>query len=341
MLTEQGAPGNELYLVLDGVLAVEVDGTVVAEVGPGAVLGERAILEGGPRTSTLRTVTPCRIAVAVAEQIERDALHELSEGHRREELADVNWREGVPAAGPRRSEGTTRSGRRRLRAHRRPHRERPAVRRAGLHSRSRRRVRRGRREHVVCRHPCRDGRWLVLDAGTGLRRLGAVLDGSPLRGTILLTHLHWDHTQGLPFLPNADRPDAEVALWLPAQATDETDPVAVLRRSMSPPHFPIGPDGLLGSWSFGALPEGRHTIEGFTVTAAEIEHKGGRTYGYRVERSDGCLAYLSDHCPRLAGPKRRAAAVEAGRRRRRPAPRRPVPRRRAGDRRRLRARHDR
>jgi Cyclic nucleotide-binding domain len=86
VLTEQGAPGDELYLVLDGVLAVEVDGAVVAEVGPGAVLGERAILEGGVRTSTLRTVTPCRVAVAAAEQIERDALHELSAGHRREEV---------------------------------------------------------------------------------------------------------------------------------------------------------------------------------------------------------------------------------------------------------------
>ena len=160
--------------------------------------------------------------------------------------------------------------------------------------------------------PAGDGRWLVLDAGTGLRKLGAVLDDAPLRGSILLTHLHWDHTQGLPFLPNADRPDAEVALWLPAQG-DDADPVAVLRRSMSPPHFPIGPERLLGSWSFGALPEGQHTIEGFTVTAAEIEHKGGRTYGYRIEGSDGSIAYLPDHCPRLAGPARRAAAVELAR----------------------------
>jgi phosphoribosyl 1,2-cyclic phosphodiesterase len=160
--------------------------------------------------------------------------------------------------------------------------------------------------------PAADGRWLVLDAGTGLRKLGAVLDGAPLRGSILLTHLHWDHTQGLPFLANADRPDAEVALQLPVQE-DEADPVAVLRRAMSPPHFPIGPEGLLGSWSFGALPEGEHAIEGFTVTATTIEHKGGRTYGYRVSGSDGAIAYMPDHCPRLAGPERRAAAIELAR----------------------------
>jgi phosphoribosyl 1,2-cyclic phosphodiesterase len=160
--------------------------------------------------------------------------------------------------------------------------------------------------------PAPGGRWLVLDAGTGLRRLGAELDGGPLRGSILLTHLHWDHTQGLPFLPNADRPDAEVSLWLPAQADgpSETDPVAVLRRSMSPPHFPIEPDALLGSWHFGALDAGEHTVEGFTVTAAEIEHKGGRTFGYRVDGPDGSIAYLSDHAPRLAGAERRTAAIK-------------------------------
>jgi phosphoribosyl 1,2-cyclic phosphodiesterase len=154
-----------------------------------------------------------------------------------------------------------------------------------------------------------DDRWLVLDAGTGLRTLGPVLDEAPLRGSILLTHLHWDHTQGLPFLTNADRPDAEVSLWLPAQGNGD-DPIAVLKRAMSPPHFPIGPDGLLGRWRFGALAPGRHEIEGFLVTAADVEHKGGRTYGYRVEGPDGTLAYLPDHCPRLAGPARRAAALE-------------------------------
>ena len=83
-LTEQGQPGDELHLVLDGLLSVEVDGKVIAEVGPGAVLGERALLEGGIRTSTLRAVTPCRIAVVRAVEIEPSVLGELSNGHRRE-----------------------------------------------------------------------------------------------------------------------------------------------------------------------------------------------------------------------------------------------------------------
>ncbi|MDQ6838206.1 MAG: cyclic nucleotide-binding domain-containing protein [Actinomycetota bacterium] len=83
-LVEQGDVGDSLFLLLDGVLAVEVDGQVLAEVGPGAVLGERAVLEGGTRTATLRAVTPAKVALAPADLIDMEALTELSEGHRRE-----------------------------------------------------------------------------------------------------------------------------------------------------------------------------------------------------------------------------------------------------------------
>ena len=77
-LVEQGAPGNELYLVLDGVLAVEIDGEEVAEIGPGAIVGEKALLEGGTRTATLRAQTRCRIAVIPGELIDRQELEELA-----------------------------------------------------------------------------------------------------------------------------------------------------------------------------------------------------------------------------------------------------------------------
>jgi cyclic nucleotide-binding protein len=77
-LVEQGAPGDELYLVLDGVLAVDVDGEEVAEIGPGAIVGERALLEGGTRTATLRARTPARIAVIPAELIDRQELEDLA-----------------------------------------------------------------------------------------------------------------------------------------------------------------------------------------------------------------------------------------------------------------------
>jgi hypothetical protein len=85
VITEQGAAEDDMYLVLDGVVRIEVDGERVAEYGPGSMHGERAILEGGHRTSTIRAVTACKLAVAAAQHIDRDALAELSSGHRREE----------------------------------------------------------------------------------------------------------------------------------------------------------------------------------------------------------------------------------------------------------------
>lgn len=141
---------------------------------------------------------------------------------------------------------------------------------------------------------------LVLDAGTGLQRLTQVLDGQPFRGAILLGHLHWDHTHGVPFFRAGDHPDARVDLYMPAQG----DPVAVLARVLSPPHFPIGPTDLRGDWRFHALEPGDHAIEGFTVTAREIPHKGGRTYGYRISDGRATIAYLSDHSPIALGPGR-------------------------------------
>lgn len=86
MLTLQGEPGDELYLLLDGVLRVEVDGRRLAEVGPGAVLGERAVLEGGRRTSTLIAATPVRVAVAPSAAVDREKLAELAGSHRREDV---------------------------------------------------------------------------------------------------------------------------------------------------------------------------------------------------------------------------------------------------------------
>ena len=84
-VVRQGQPGAEVYLVLDGVIRVERDGKRLAEYGPGALLGERAHLEGGIRTSTLVAVTACRVASLDASQFERSDLAELSGEHRRED----------------------------------------------------------------------------------------------------------------------------------------------------------------------------------------------------------------------------------------------------------------
>ncbi|MGZ4594762.1 MAG: MBL fold metallo-hydrolase [Actinomycetes bacterium] len=138
---------------------------------------------------------------------------------------------------------------------------------------------------------------LVLDAGTGLRALTDRLDGAPYRGAVLLSHLHWDHVQGLPVFAAADRGDAAVQVWVPAQ--DGRDGRDLLAQSMSPPSFPIEPGGLAGSWSFDTLEAGSHGIAGWHVRACEVAHKGGRTFGYRVEDVTGSIAYLPDHAPAL------------------------------------------
>ena len=140
---------------------------------------------------------------------------------------------------------------------------------------------------------------LVLDAGTGLQRLSRELSGEAFVGTILLGHLHWDHTHGLPFFPAGSHPDAKVTLLLPEQGEDAEE---LLARAFSPPHFPIWPRQLGDGWTFENLKEDEHDLEGFSVLAREIPHKGGRTFGFRVSDGSSSIAYLSDHSPVAYGP---------------------------------------
>jgi len=153
--------------------------------------------------------------------------------------------------------------------------------------------------HTSCVALAHDGTppTLVLDGGTGLRNLSRHLDGHPFRGTILLGHLHWDHTQGLPFFAAGTHHASDVTVVMPAQG----DPEKVLERSFSPPHFPVTPGELEGNWQVTSYEEGDHDVEGFHVVAADIPHKGGRTFGYRVSDGAATIAYLSDHSPVGAG----------------------------------------
>ena len=136
---------------------------------------------------------------------------------------------------------------------------------------------------------------LLMDAGTGIRRLPELLGSEPFHGSILLSHLHWDHVEGLPFCRAVDRDDARVDLHVPEQ--DGVSARDLLARTMSPPSFPIEPEGLFGSWRFLPVPDRTASIEEFEVTAADISHKGGRAVGYRVEESGRSFAYLPDHAP--------------------------------------------
>lgn len=136
---------------------------------------------------------------------------------------------------------------------------------------------------------------LVLDAGTGLRHLSARLEGRPYIGSIVLTHLHWDHMQGLPFFAAGDRDDSEIDLYVPAQ--EGLSGHDLLAKSMSIPSFPIEPEELRGTWRFHAVESGERRVEEFDVAVCDVEHKGGRTFGVRVTDVHGSIAYLPDHAP--------------------------------------------
>ena len=159
---------------------------------------------------------------------------------------------------------------------------------------------------------------LILDAGTGLQAASALLDGEPYAGTILLSHLHWDHTLGLPFFAAGDDEHARVSVLMPEQPGGASG-TELFAGVMRPPYFPIEPTELRGSWSFATIAPGEREIEGFSVLAREIPHKGGRTFGYRIGDGDATLAYLPDHCPTALGygedgwGEYHAAAIELAR----------------------------
>jgi len=145
-----------------------------------------------------------------------------------------------------------------------------------------------------------DGAVLVLDAGTGIRRLGATLHGPAGarlgRVDLLLTHLHMDHLQGLGFFGPLYNPAMEVHIWGPASTTQSL--WARLTRYLSPPLFPVHLRDLPCQLELHEVPCGEFTIGEFRINSALVCHPGP-TVGYRIATADAQLAYLPDHEPAL------------------------------------------
>jgi phosphoribosyl 1,2-cyclic phosphodiesterase len=141
---------------------------------------------------------------------------------------------------------------------------------------------------------------LILDAGTGVQLAAELLGEVPFDGTILLSHLHWDHIQGLPFFAGGDRAGSRVDVALPEQESGASA-LEVLAGIMSPPYFPIDPEQLRGQWSFATVAPGAFELDGFEILAREVPHRGGRTFGYRVSDGRSAIAYLPDHHPTALG----------------------------------------
>lgn len=143
----------------------------------------------------------------------------------------------------------------------------------------------------------REGTMLVLDAGTGVRRLAATIPESVRRVDILLTHLHMDHIQGLGFFAPLYRPDLEVHIWGPGSATLRLK--ARLMRYLSPPLFPVSLSELPCKLTFHEVPCDEVDIGEFRVTSALVCHPGP-TVGYRIAEAGGAVStYLPDHEPAL------------------------------------------
>jgi phosphoribosyl 1,2-cyclic phosphodiesterase len=142
-----------------------------------------------------------------------------------------------------------------------------------------------------------DGTILALDAGTGIRRLGAAIDASVERVDILLTHLHMDHIQGLGFFAPFFRPSGEIHLWGPASATMELR--GRLTRYLSPPLFPVRIRDLDARVVLHDAPDQPMRIGGFEIVAQHVIHPGP-TVGYRISADGSSVAYLPDHEPALA-----------------------------------------
>ncbi|MGD9794280.1 MAG: MBL fold metallo-hydrolase, partial [Acidimicrobiia bacterium] len=135
---------------------------------------------------------------------------------------------------------------------------------------------------------------IVFDLGTGLRYFGASqpMDGT-FRGSALVSHLHWDHIQGLPFFAPVLRDGARLDLYGPPPSGGMTLEQA-FERFMCDPFFPVGIADLPGHISFNELDDETRDIGGFTVITRAVPHIG-RTNGYRLSRGGAAMAYIPDH----------------------------------------------
>ncbi len=134
---------------------------------------------------------------------------------------------------------------------------------------------------------------LVLDAGTGLRGLGdELLKRGELGANLLLSHLHWDHIQGLPFFVPLYMPGAELVLHGPAWGPGGLD--GALRRQMTAPGFPVEFADIAANVQLRELRHGsRFSVGNVAVTAAKLNHPGG-VLGYRIEHGGRSLVYATD-----------------------------------------------
>jgi phosphoribosyl 1,2-cyclic phosphodiesterase len=134
---------------------------------------------------------------------------------------------------------------------------------------------------------------IIFDLGTGLRFFGVHrAHDAPFRASALVSHLHWDHVQGIPFFAPLLTVGARLDLYAPAQ--EHLSLEEAVRSFVAPPYFPVGIDQLPCEVVFHEVEPGPFELDGAKVTAAHVPHVGP-TLGYRVEVDGVSVAYVSDH----------------------------------------------
>ena len=139
---------------------------------------------------------------------------------------------------------------------------------------------------------------ILFDLGTGLRFYGESLTGdAPFRGLALVTHLHWDHIQGLPFFT----PIHQAGASLDVRGRSETVSLReAFHTFMRPPFFPVSPDDLLGDITFQDIDDVDFAWGRAKISARDVPHTGA-TNGYRVEIDGLVIVYVSDHQQPVGG----------------------------------------
>ncbi|HYD10905.1 MAG TPA: MBL fold metallo-hydrolase [Acidimicrobiales bacterium] len=136
---------------------------------------------------------------------------------------------------------------------------------------------------------------IILDIGTGLRLFGDTqpLDGT-FRGTALITHMHWDHVQGLPFFVPILRPGARLDVYGPCPDSTHHSLEDAFSEFMRPPYFPVTVEQLPGQIHFHDAHDTQLAVGNAKVTARSVPHVG-ETNGYRIDWDGATVAYISDH----------------------------------------------
>lgn len=142
-----------------------------------------------------------------------------------------------------------------------------------------------------------DGTPVVLDAGTGIRALGAKLQlEKPKEIHLLLSHLHLDHLVGLGFFRPLFIPGQKVHMWGPQSPVETLE--ARISRYLSPPLFPVQLADLQADVELHDVPDEPWQIGSATVLGDPVSHQGP-TLGYRIEENGRALTYIPDHEPSI------------------------------------------